>query len=397
MIAPRAGLLVGLASFLAGCQRRPPEPEFEPQPASAWTDVAERTWQLPSPVGEPMSIGGVEAWGPALVVSQAPLTVKLGDSPACLCRETVTADSFRMFVHHTVAADSGPLRFVAEIRNLAPAPITLLAGPNSLGLPDPPADEAWIGEPAEAIGWQAMRAYLDDLGRDAPARKLTSLGPEPYRLEATVAPGQTWSWLADFRRQGTPEEGSPTLQVTIAVHRLGRELPALETLPLLAAGDDPAACRGQFAQGNLRLLARAPMDDKPHWLDLGGPALGSDGPGLPGEYAGPPARHPGNVGVLYNVEVELENLSLAPQTSHLLLSAAGGPGGLGVGEFQAGQQTAAPAGEWSDLRRYETVLLGDQEAIPHSTQRVWFTWSLPGGVRGPQRVYAWPDTILPPG
>lgn len=394
---------LALLLLLAGCRQalvRPVEPPaippIEPTPPSAWPAEVTTTWRLPSPLGEPMELGTVRADGPELVVSQAPVTVRLPDGvdAACLCREQVTSDRFRVFVHHQVAADADSLRFEARIRNLGKQPCELLARQNSLGLsPGPtPARRSWIGRPPEVIGTQAMQAYFASAADLSLHQSLAELSHGPYRLTAEVAAGLTWSWVADFQRPFYDEPDEPVLEVAIYVRRAMAAWPAPEQMALLPAGDEPAACRGRFEHGDRHLTATAKCVGKPQWLDFGGPLLGASGPGLPGEYEELPSQHPGNVGVVYKLHLGMANLTRAEQGLHLLMSAVGGPGGLAFGgSFRE------PAASWGTLSQYETARVAVRRLPLAKATYESLEWALPGGVSGPQRLYAWPDTLPPPG
>ena len=369
---------------LAACQH-PPAP-------SCWEGVGERTFLLPTQVGTPLDIGMVKPCGPELVVSCGRVAPQQG--AVCLCRAQPEGDRFRVFVHHRSEPAAGAVHFALRIRSLSSQPVNLLAGPNSLGLPARVPSAAWTGADPGAVGNLAWRVFLEARAARPEPVDLGTIAEQPYTLEATVEPGHAWSFIAEFETKSSDLKDGPAVEVAVYASRSGTDAlnDAPDDAPMAAAQvDDPEASRGLFQFAERRILASATLDGRPHSLDLAGPRLGSPGATLPDEYERGPAANPGNHGVVYDVEIELHNPSPRAARGHLLMAMAGAPGAFSILRG-ADRQVES----WSALQLFEAVRIADQEVPAGGEAPVRLTWALPGGVQGPQRLYVWPDTILPP-
>jgi hypothetical protein len=288
-----------------------------------------------------------------------------------------------VFVHHLTAPDHGAVRFELRIRNLGRESTELRAGPNSLGLPHRTPTAAWTGSDHGAVGALAMHSFLEARAARDPDVSLGPIDTRPYALGVTVQPHRAWSFIAEFEAAAAVELG---LYATRPGSAVDLEAP-LAALPK----DDPEACRGLFAAADRRVLAAAPLDGLPHYVDLAGPVEGAIGDGLPGEYETEPADNPGNGGVLYEVEVELRNRSPAAARGQLLMTMAGGPGSCSI--IAQPERTVR---SWSALQLFETARIGSLAVPAGASSPARLAWSLPGGARGPHRLYVWPDDRLPP-
>ncbi|NUQ00456.1 MAG: hypothetical protein HUU35_11445, partial [Armatimonadetes bacterium] len=215
------------------------------------------------------------------------------------------------------------------------------------------------------------------------------------QLLATLQPGESWAALQaegagqtltvmdNFQLSAT--RGEPRAEV--AVVALADLAGDPWGLPLAVPDPQgPVRCRGWFDHADRQGQVSVPLT-RVQWLDLAGPTRGPYARHLPGEYE--PNHEPGedhnrgNYGVLYELDVSLENPGPAALTPYLLLNSAGGPGGLVAtvdGELKTSRMLPA----------YGSMLLARPAVPAGGVTVVKLVFSLPGGASGAHRLFFWP-------
>lgn len=419
--------------FFAGGRRehRPPQ-EISEAPVLRPRDFQRALSAAP---GSAMTQVRLEPAGPELLISNSPEDVYLGRSQELLMRASPNPGAFRFMAHHRVTTPYGPAR-LSLVFSSGADPFVLGVGPNSLGLPwgfrpgggpGPEADKATLQRPVACvgpdpcrIGARALHEFLSKSLEPQPPSRLLICPPRSSVLfELGVPSGHTSSFLADFFVSPVDRAGGPPPSVEVALYASWDPLPLEDPVTLWESGPvgegsalrlgggrgpelpvapaeavTPPRTRGRFPAAQRKGEVRVSMAQV-HWLDLAGPLEGPHAHPLPGEYetatgdGAPPNL--GNYGVVYDLDLHLENAAPLPRTAHLVLCAAGGAGSFMVAKDGRLVAKGEPVSAWEG-RHLSAV------AVPAgATSQTRLTFSLPPGSPGAQRLYLWPDHIPLPG
>jgi hypothetical protein len=274
------------------------------------------------------------------------------------------------------------LKISWALTNLDSQPLEVYLSRHSQG---PPAAQSL--DPSEA-GRIALFNWFRSGLKDPSDKWLHTLKPqESYFLEQVLPQGQTVTGMYDLGvrfQKGEPRVPRVAVSVLAYAHRPRDPL----RLPLSPEEAPGQVCRGTFRSHTRKARVRCPVT-RVRWLDLAGPPTGRYACPLGQEYEpaldAPRAVNDGNYGVLYDLEIVLENTTPQPVKVTCLLNAAGGRGRsvLMVNGTLKESRTV--------LKAFQSWVFCEVPLAARESHIFHLQFSLPGGSSGAHRLFFWPS------